>query len=288
MPTRIHVLQHNIDVGQSPPIRQHVNRVNPDKCLRLEKQVNYMLENDIAEPSCSSWISPCLLAYKSDGSDRFCTDCHKVNGVIKPDCYPLPRVEDCVDNVINANYVFKMDLLKGYCQVPHIPRGKEISTFVTPDAFLQYTVMPFGVHNACATFQRLVNTVLFGLSGCEAYLDDIVVYSSTWEEHIKQLYAIFESLSSGNLTLNLAKCEFGQATVTYLGKVVGCVQAKPVNSKVEAILSFPVPASQRKLHHFLGMAGYYHSFYKNFSAVEAPLTDLFSPKTCILWSKSCV
>lgn len=102
--------------------------------------------------------------------------------------------------------------------------------------------MPFGVRNALATFQRLVNSVLAGLSGCEAYLDDLViVYSSTWKEHMKQLYAIFERLSCVNLTLNLAKCEFGRATVVYLGKVVGCGQVKPIHSKTEALLSFPAP-----------------------------------------------
>ena len=180
-----------------------------------------MLENGIAVPSISAWSSLCLLATKSDGSDRFCTDYRKVNGVTKPDCYPLPRIDDCVDNVGCAKYVTKLDLLKGYWQVPLTPRAQVISAFVTPDAFLEYTVMPFGVRNAPATFQRLVNTVLSGLSGCEAYFDDIVVYSKTWEEHIQQLRVVFGRLSEANLTLNLANCEFGQATVTYLGKIVG-------------------------------------------------------------------
>lgn len=162
VPTRTHVLQHDIDVGDFPPIKQHTYRVNPDKRRRLQEQVDYMVKNDIAEPSRSSWSSPCLLAGKSDGSDRFCTHFRKVNGVTKPDCYPLPRVEDCADNVGSADFVSKLDLLKGYWQVPLTPRAREISAFVTPDAFLQYTVMPFVVRNAPATFQRLVNTVLVG------------------------------------------------------------------------------------------------------------------------------
>ena len=287
VPTRTHVLQHDIDVGNSPPIKQHAYRVNPDKRLRLQKQVNYMLENGIAIPSTSAWSSPCLLAAKSDGSDRFCTDYRKVNGVTKPDCFPLPRIDDCVDKVGHAKFVTKLDLLKGYWQVPLTPRAQAISAFVTPDAFLEYTVMPFGVRNAPATFQRLVNTVLSGLPGCEAYLDDIVVYSSTWDDHIQQLRAVFDRLGEANLTLNLAKCEFGQATVTYLGKVVGRGQVKPVHSKVEAILSFPPPVTRRGLMRFLGMAGYYRSFCRNFSAVAAPLTDLLSPKVRYKWSPSC-
>lgn len=133
----------------------------------------------------------------------------------------FPRIDECVDHIGAANYVTKLDLFKGYWQVPVTPRAKEISAFMTPDAFLQYTVMPFGVRNAPATFQHLVNTVLSGLSGCEAYLDDIVVYSSSWTDHIQQLHTVFGSLRDANLNLNLAKYEFGQATVTYLGKVVG-------------------------------------------------------------------
>lgn len=130
---------------------------------RLQKQVNYMLEQGIAEPSNSPWSSLCLLAMKFNGSDSVCTDYRRVNNVTKPGCYPLPRVEDCVDNVGSANFVTKLDLLKQYWQVPLTPQAKEISTFVTPDAFLQYTVMVFGMRNAPATFQRLVNTVFSGL-----------------------------------------------------------------------------------------------------------------------------
>lgn len=112
-----------------------------------------MLENEIAEPSCSAWSSPCVLSTKSDGLDRFCTDYRKVNTVTKSDCFPLPLVDDLVDRVGGATYVSKLDLLKSYWQVPLTDRAKEVSAFVTPDAFLQYNVMPFGVRNAPATFQ---------------------------------------------------------------------------------------------------------------------------------------
>lgn len=197
VPTRTHIVTHNIDVGDSPPIKQHPYRVSPDKRHWLQKQVNYMLQHGTAESSSSS---PCLLAIKSDGSDRFCTDYRRVNTVAKPDCYPLPRIEDCVDNVGSANFVTKLDLLKGYYQVPLTPRAKEISAFVTPDIFLQYTGMPFAMRNAPATFQRLVNTVFSGVVGCEAYLDDIVIYPKSWEEHVRQLLAVFERLAEANLS----------------------------------------------------------------------------------------
>ena len=174
------------------------------------------------------------------------------------------RMEDCIDSVGPATFVTKLDLLKGYWQVPLTPRASEISAFVTPDHFLQYTVMPFGVRNAPATFQRLMNLVLGNFRNCSVYLDDVVVYSSDWASHIASLTTVFERLVEASLTLNLAKCEFGKAMVTYLGKQVGHGQVRPVDAKILAVLSYPVPMSRPELQHFLGMAGYYRCFCKNF------------------------
>lgn len=141
--------------------------------------------------------------------------------------FPLPRIEDCVDRVRTATFVTKLDLLKGYWQVPLIRRASEISAFVTSDHFFQYTVRSFGLRNAPATFQRLMHKVLMGVKNCEAYLDDVVACSDTWDEHLKTLTTIFDRLDEASLTLNLSKCEFGKATVTYLGK-----QVRPVIQKV--------------------------------------------------------
>merc|ERR1712002_380874 len=119
-----------------------------------------------------------------------------LNSKTKPDSYPIPRIDDCIDRVGNAKYVSKFDLLKGYWQVPLSEKANELSAFVTPDGFYQYKVMPFGMRNAPATFQRLINTVTSGLTGCEAYLDDIIVYSDTWEDHLQQIRALFNRLTS--------------------------------------------------------------------------------------------
>lgn len=127
-------------------------------------------------------------------------------------------MEDCIGPAV---HITKLDLLKGYWQVPLTSRASNISAFVTPDNFLQYTVMAFGMRNAPATFQRLMQLVLSGVAHCNVYLDDIVIYSDTWSDHVATLTEVFQRLSSANLTLNLAKCEFWKATVTYLGKVVG-------------------------------------------------------------------
>lgn len=287
IPTQTTVLKHDIKVTCSSPIKQHAYRVNPVKRAVMRAETEYLVTNGLAMHSSSPWSSPCLLVPKPDGTFRFCTDYRKVNAVTVPDCYPLPRMEDCIDNLGSARFVTKLDLLKGYWQVPLTPSASEISAFVTPDHFLQYSVMAFGMRNAPATFQRLVNIVLSGVPNCNAYLDDLVVYSSEWSEHISLLRTVFEKLASASLTLNLAKCEFGQATVTYLGKEVGQGQVRPIQAKVEAVANFPVPETRRELRRFLGMAGYYRSFCKNFSTVVYPLTNLLSPSKPYAWSDEC-
>lgn len=137
------VLQHDINVNNSPPIKQHAYRVNAYKRAIKKVVVEYLVENGLAIPSYSPWSSPCVLVPKPDGTFRFCTDYRKVNAVTMPDCFPLPRMEDCIDNLGSARFVTKLDFLKGYWQVPLTPRASHISAFVTPDHLLQYKVMAF-------------------------------------------------------------------------------------------------------------------------------------------------
>lgn len=152
VPGKTTVCSHDIDVGDAFPIKQHPYRVNPQKRDIMKAEVEYMLKHGFAVPSQSPWSSPCLLVPKPHSTYRFCTAFRKVNNVTKADSFPLPRMEDCVDRVGNAKYVTKLDLLKGYWQVPLTQRASEISAFVTPDSLLQYSVLAFGMQNAPATF----------------------------------------------------------------------------------------------------------------------------------------
>lgn len=287
VPTRTTVLEHHIDVGSAVPIKQHAYRCPVTKREIMKKETTYLLENGLARPSRSPWSSPCLLVSKPDGTFRFCTDYRKVNAVTVPDSYPLPRMEDCIDSIGPAVHITKLDLLKGYWQVPLSSQASNISAFVTPDHFLEYTVRAFGMRNAPATFQRLMHLVLRDIPQCNVYLDDVVVYSSSWGENMTSLALVFQRLSEASLTLNLAKCEFGKATVTYLGKQVGHGSVRPVDAKVTAVLSFPKPTTRRELRRFLGMTGYYRCFCKNFSVVVAPLTRFCSPKVPFVWDDEC-
>lgn len=136
-----------------------------------------------------------------------------MNSVTKTDSYPIPRIDDCIDKIGNAKFVSKFDLLKGYWQVPLTERANEISAFVTPDGLYQYKVMPFGMKNALATFQRMIHSLLQDLEGCEAYIDDAVIYSKTWEGLLRMMCVLFDILAKANLTMNLVKSDFFHAYV---------------------------------------------------------------------------
>ena len=162
IPNRTDQIYHDVDIEGSKPIKQHPYRMNPMKLQYLREEVQYLLDNDFIEPSQSDWRSPCILVPKPDGTFRMCTDYRKVNSVTKTDSFPVPRMDDCIDNIGQAKYVTKFDLLKGFWQIPLTDRAKEISAFVTPDGLYQYKVMLFGMKNPPATFQRLINMIITG------------------------------------------------------------------------------------------------------------------------------
>ena len=153
IPSRTDKIYHDVYIiDGSKPVKQHPYRMNPVKQQYLREEVQYLLNNDFIEPSQSEWSSPCILVPKPDGTFRMCTDYRNVNSVTKTDTFPIPRIDDCIDNIGHAKYVTKFDLLKGFWQMPLTNRAKEISAFVTPDGLYQYEVMPFGMKNSPATF----------------------------------------------------------------------------------------------------------------------------------------
>ena len=287
VPSKTNLIEHDVDVGDSAPIKQHPYRVSPMKKELLDKEVQYMLKNDIIEESQSNWSSPCILVPKHDSGFRFCTDFRKVNDKTKSDSFLIPRIADCIDQIGNAKFVSTFDMLKGYWQVPLTQRASEISAFVTPSGLYQYKVMPFGMKNAPATFQRMVNKLVRDIDGCEGYIDDVVIFSDNWSDHIRQIERFFQIMREAKLTINLMKSEFGKATVKYLGLIVGQGQVRPLDAKIQTIVKYPIPTSRKELARFLGMAGYYRNFCLNFSEIAAPLTNLLSKKVKFVWTDDC-
>ena len=281
------LLQHDVDIGEADPIKQGPYRLNPVKNDIVDKEVQYMLDNDLIEPSGSPWSSPVVLVKKEDGQFRLCFDYRKLNSVTKTDSYPLPRVDDCIDKIGGARYISKFDLLKGYWQVGLTPRARAVSAFVTSKGLFECKVMPFGMKNAAATFQRLMNTVTKDLEGCVVYIDDLIVYSDDWETHVRRIRKLFKALRKAGLVVNLKKSEFGKARVMYLGHEIGFGQVTPKDVNIKAILDFPIPHDRKAVRKFLGMAGYYRRFVRNFSDTATPLTNLLCKNQKFEWSEAC-
>ncbi|XP_068240411.1 uncharacterized protein [Palaemon carinicauda] len=281
------LLMHDVEVGDARPIKQHPYRVNPSKRDIIKQEVEYMLRHDLIQRSFGPWSSPVVLVKKEGGGQRMCFDYRKVNAVTESDCFPLPRVEDCINDVGAAKYISKFDLLKGYWQVPLTERAKEISAFVTSEGLYSCNVMPFGMKNASATFQRLMNQVIDKLEGVVVYIDDLVVYSNSWESHLKNMECLFERLRAAGLVINLNKCDFAKAKIIYLGHEVGHGKILPKSVNIQSILDFQVPENRRGIRRFLGMVGYYRRFVLNFADVANPLTNLLKKGQRFCWTAEC-
>ena len=214
-------------------------------------------------------------------------DYRKLNKVTTPDPYPIPRVDDLLDGLGQAQYISKLDLTKGYCVDP---ASKHKTAFVTPLGKYQVTVMPFGLVGSPVVFQRMMNTILADiLFFASAFIDDVALYSKTWEEHIQHLTTVFTRLREAKLTAKGRKCELGMRECFYLGHVVGCGQVRPEQAKVSAISSFLQPQTIKDVRSFLGLAGYYRRFIPDFASAAAPLSDLTRKDAPdrVLWSPAC-
>lgn len=179
---RAHSIYHTIDTGDAPPIRHRPYRIAPVERRKIETEVTEMLKRNVIRPSNSSWSSPVVLVRKKDGSVRFCVDYRKLNNVTRKDSYPMPRIDDALDTLQGAKYYSSLDLRSGYWQIPMSESDKQKTAFVTPDGLFEFNVMPFGLCNAPATFERTIDSILRGLKWrtCLCYLDDVIIFSSTF------------------------------------------------------------------------------------------------------------
>ena len=286
-PSQCPLLCHDVNVKDASPVRQPPYRLNQEKRDFLQQEIQRLRDQGLIEPSLSPWASPVVMVPKPDGTLRLCIDYRRVNAVTEPDCHPLPRIDDIIDEVGRAAFVSTLDLTQGYYQVPLSERARPISAFITPDGLWQWRVMPFGLRNAPATFQRLMAHLIRDLNGVRCYLDDIVVFSDSWEQHLERLKSLFSTLAAANLTVNLKKSTFGSSSVTFLGHQVGHGKVAPRDAKVTAIRDFPVPQDKKGVMRYLGLCGYYRRFCRNFSTLAEPLTNLLKARSEFVWSEEC-
>lgn len=270
------LISHDIPLLDDTPVRQRYRRIPPAEYELVKEHINQLLEGQIIRESSSPYGSPIVLVKKKDGSLRMCVDYRQLNSKTRKDAFPLPRIEESLDALTGARWFSTLDLASGYNQVPVTEADRPKTAFCTPFGLFEWNRMPFGLCNAPSTFQRLMQR-LFGDQQCQSlllYLDDIVVFSSTVEQHLERLEVVLRRLQEQGLKAKLAKCAFFQREVRYLGHVVSDQGVSTDPSKVEVVANWQVPTTISELRSFLGFASYYRRFVEGFAKLAAPLHKL--------------
>jgi hypothetical protein len=255
------------------PTRQEVKDI-------VHKEIQEMIMMGVIEPGVSEYSAPIVLVKKKDGTTRFCIDYRKLNNSLLSDSEQMPDVDALFGKLSKAKYFSKLDLSKGYWQIPVQEEDRKKTAFSTPFGQFQWKTMPFGLKTAGAIFTRMMRKLLLPLErdDIDNFIDDILVASETWEDHVIALEAVMKRLIEANLTAKPSKCYFGFSELSYLGHLVGKGKIKPEDDKVEKLRKAERPTTKTEVRAFLGLAGYYRKFVKNFSELAHPLTELTKGK----------
>jgi hypothetical protein len=284
-----------INTGDAAPVAQRMYRRSPRAKREIDRHVELMERDGIVEPSESSWSSPVVLAMKKDGTTRFCVNYRKLNDVTEKDRYPLPRIDEILAQLGGQAYFTSFDMSAGYWSIPIAESDKKKTAFISHRGLKQFTVMPFGLTNAPAAYQRAMDCVLAGLVGvsCLAYIDDVIIFSSGFENHLKDIDMVLERLGRAGVTINGRKSSVCSRELLYLGHIVTPEGVKPDPAKVKSVQEWLTPTSIKGVRAFLGLVNYYRRYIKDCGRIMKPLTTLTAnprqgeePKK-FQWSEEC-
>jgi len=282
-----HKVRHHILTKPGPPVFAKARRLDPAKLAVAKAEFSAMEKAGIIRRSVSPWASPLHMVKKKGGGWRPCGDYRRLNTATVPDRYPLPNIADFTSRISGSTVFSKLDLQKGYYQVPVEEGDIQKTAIITPFGMFEFLVMPFGLRNAGNTFQRLMDQILGDLPYCFVYVDDILVFSKDLTSHVQHLREVFLLCREYGLTIGLPKCEFAVQEIEFLGHRLSASGCTPLTKHTEAISSFPQPTDKPGLQRFLGMVNFYRKFLRGAARVLAPLTDALKgpgkTKT-ILWT----
>ncbi|UYV73682.1 hypothetical protein LAZ67_11000340, partial [Cordylochernes scorpioides] len=284
---RTNLAKHRIDTEDAKPIKHKPYRVSAKERDIIKEQIDEMLTEGIIRPSSSPWSFPVILVKKRDGKYRFCVDYRKLNNVTVKDVYPIPRIDEVMDTLQGSTHFSAIDLRSAYWQVEVEERDKEKAAFTTAHGLYEFNVMPFGLCNAPATFERNMENMLGNLRWqiCLCYLDDVIIYSPDFPTHLKRLEAVFRCFRESNLRLNDKKCRFAFEELEILGYITSKHGIKPAEHNIKAVRNFPRPKKVKEVQSFLGMCSYYRKFIKDFSKIADPLTNLIKKSVSFTWTE---
>ena len=291
IPGRTNTLQHAIRVRVSEPLRlQHSYPLPLALEPTLRQELSAWLDAGVVEPSQSPFCSPLLAVRKKDGSHRFCLDCRQLNAQTVFDSEPISDPRQIFASISKAKYFSKLDLTSGYWQVPMEEQSKQYTAFRTRFGLFQFTVMPFGLVNAPATFSRLMREVTKDLQHTYCYLDDLLIATESWEDHLTALEGLLNALRQHGLKAKPSKCELGLNELSYLGHIVGAGVCNPLPDRVKAISEMALPKNKKQLRSFLGSVGYYDQFVPHYATLRAPLDQLLrkTEPDVIQWDPSTI
>jgi len=280
-------VEFSIDhVPGTKPVSMAPYRMSASELAELKKQLEDLLDKKFVRPSVSPWGAPVLLVKKKDGSMRLCIDYCQLNKVTIKNRYPLPRIDDLMDQLVGARVFSKIDLRSGYHQIKVKDEDMQKTAFRTRYGHYEYKVMPLGVTNASGVFMEYMNRIYLD-KFVVVFIDDIVIYSKNEEEHAEHLNIELQMLKEKKLYVKLSKCEFWLSEVSFLGHIISGDGIVVDPSKVDAVSQWETPKSVTEIRSFLDLAGYYRRFIEGFSKLALPLTQLTCKGKPFVWSTQC-